>query len=224
MDIKPEDLVLFSDEQVLAINKPSGLLTLPHGYDPTQPHVKSVLEPTWGTLWIVHRLDRATSGILLLARSKEAHKELNNQFQEGQVKKIYHALVVGSPPWEEVRVDLPLRPDGDRKHRTIVDHTSGKASLTHFRVLRRFSALSLLESRPETGRTHQIRAHLKALKHPIVSDSLYGERDHPSHVLLPRLGLHALSISLSHPASEEKLNLEAPYHEDFQQALSKARG
>ena len=111
MDTKPDGLLLYEDDHILIINKPSGLLTLPHGYDPTLPHLKSILEPTYGRLWIAHRLDRETSGIIALARSKAAHRHLNTQFQARKVDKIYHALVVGTPPWDEKRVEIPLLPD-----------------------------------------------------------------------------------------------------------------
>jgi RluA family pseudouridine synthase len=220
MDLNLDDIVLWSDDHILGINKPSGLLSLPDGYDPSQPHLKSVLEPHYGRLWIVHRLDRETSGIILLGRSKAAHRGINTQFQEGKVEKTYHALVVGTPSWDQKRVALSLLPDGDRKHRTIVDHTQGKASLTEFRVLQRLETHSLLEACPKTGRTHQIRAHLRAIEYPIIGDNLYGDVNHPQHNLLPRLGLHAFSLVLSHPISRERLAFQAPYPDDFSEFLS----
>lgn len=220
MDLKSIDLVSWSDDHLLLINKPSGLLTLPDGYDSSLPHLKSILEPDYGRLWIIHRLDRETSGIIVLGRSKAAHRHLNTQFEERTVEKIYHALVVGNPTWHEKRVDFPLRPDGDRSHRTIVDNAHGKASLTDFRVLGRFNAFSLLEASPKTGRTHQIRVHLRAIDFPIIGDNLYGEVDHPLHHRLSRLGLHAKSISFTHPHSEVRLTFEAPYPGDFNEVLA----
>ena len=215
MDQKTSDLVLWSDDHILVINKPSGLLSLPDGYDPSKPHLKSVLEPHFGRLWIVHRLDRGTSGIVVLGRSKGAHRQLNIQFQEGKIEKTYHTLVVGTPPWDQKRVELPLLPDGDRKHRTVVDHAQGKASMTDFRVLQRWDSHSLLEACPKTGRTHQIRAHLRAIGYPIIGDHLYGDASHSLHKLLPRLGLHALDIALNHPATGEHMAFAAPYPDDF---------
>jgi tRNA pseudouridine32 synthase / 23S rRNA pseudouridine746 synthase len=133
-----EILTLFADEALLAVNKPLGLPSLPDGYDPDAPHLRSVLEPVYGRLWTVHRLDRETSGVVLLARTAEAHRHLNTQFQEQRVVKIYHALVLGDPAWDKRTIRLPLRGDGDRRHRTVVDHKRGKPAVTHLRVFERF--------------------------------------------------------------------------------------
>src|SRR5512136_1995664 len=119
--IDPPVPILYIDDVLLVINKPAGLPSLPDGYDPAAPHVRSLLEPYFGRIWIVHRLDRGTSGVLLLARSAEAHRALNTQFDQRQVRKTYHALIVGSPDWEVKTVDLPLRADVGHKHRTAVD-------------------------------------------------------------------------------------------------------
>jgi RluA family pseudouridine synthase len=174
MNQNPLEWVIFTDESLLVINKPSGLLVIPDGYDPTLPHVAGVLASRFGPLWIVHRLDRETSGVLVLARNTEAHRSLNTQFETHQAVKAYHALVAGNPVWQENEVRLPLRTDGDRRHRTVVDRRHGKQAVTRFQVLESFRGWTLLEARPETGRTHQIRAHLSALGLPIVGDRLYG--------------------------------------------------
>lgn len=225
--------VLWEDEALLAINKPAGLATLPDGYNPALPHVKSLLEPTYGRLWIVHRLDKDTSGILLLARTAEAHRNLNTQFEQHQVSKCYHALVTGSPDWDKYTVCLPLRPNGDRRHRTVVDARRGKTAITHLRVLERLGDYTLLEASPETGRTHQIRAHLAALGFSIAGDTLYTLR-----IALPGnrlsttikeetpfadLALHARTLEFVHPIRGERLRLEAPYPEAFDQGLRSLR-
>jgi tRNA pseudouridine32 synthase/23S rRNA pseudouridine746 synthase len=215
----PEQLLLWSDDSLLAVNKPSGMLTLPDGYDKTLPHLRSILEPPFGRLWIVHRLDRDTSGIIVLARNAEAHRHLNTQFQEHRASKLYHAFVVGRPPWDTITVDDRLRPDGDRRHRTIVDPVNGKLAITELRVLRRLDGFSLLEVAPQTGRTHQIRAHLKHAGYPILADRLYGDLTHPSHPLLSCLALHARSLTLLHPKTEITMTFEAPYPQDFADLL-----
>ncbi len=227
--MNPADLLLYVDEALLVINKPAGLPTLPDGYAPGAPHVRSLLAPEFGRVWIVHRLDRETSGTLVLARTAQAHRSLNDQFAQRQAIKIYHALaripqdvLGGGPDWEEKTISLPLRPDGDRRHRTVIDPLAGKPAVTHLRVLERFRAYALVEARPETGRTHQIRAHLAAVGLPIAGDGLYGggEEDPP---LLPRLGLHAFSLEFAHPLSGERVRFAAPYPIDFAAALEQLR-
>jgi 23S rRNA-/tRNA-specific pseudouridylate synthase len=119
-------LILWQDNVLVVLNKPAGLLTLPDGYHPDLPHLRSVLEPHLGRLWIVHRLDRETSGVILLARSAAAHRALNNQFEQQRIEKRYHAIVRGAPQWEQHTVDLPLRANVGRRKRTAVDNLQGK--------------------------------------------------------------------------------------------------
>lgn len=239
MKLKTEDHILWLDESLLVLNKPAGLLSLPDGYDPTAPHVRSLLEPLYGRLWIVHRLDRETSGVLVLTRSAQAHRALNTQFDTRQVEKCYHALVVGDPAWEQQVIELPLRPNGDRRHRTLVDTGRGKPALTEVRVLERFGCYALVEAVLHTGRTHQARAHLAAVGFPLAADTLYGA---PGSLLLlselkpgfsggkkgecallKRVGLHAHSLALHHPLSGASLRFQAPYPKDFAGALRQLR-
>lgn len=210
-----DDLLLFSDQDLVAINKPSGLLSLPDGYDPTLPHLRSVLEPRFGRLWIVHRLDRETSGVVVLARNAAAHRSLNTQFERHTVSKVYHALVTGNPCWMLLHLSLPLRPDGDRRHRTVVDFQRGKAAETKFRLLEQRSDHALIEATPRTGRTHQIRVHLAALGYPILSDRLYGETVPHARGGLDRLGLHALALEIQHPDTGRALHIHAPSPPEF---------
>ncbi len=210
--------ILYSDEALLVINKPAGLLSLPvvGGY----PHVCAVLEPIWGRLWIVHRLDRETSGVMVLARNAAAHRALNTQFQERQIRKAYHALIWGNPPWEDIHLDMPLRTNVGRKKRTVAG-TQGRAAATRIHVLRRLDGYTLVEAQPLSGRRHQIRAHLYAAGYPLVGDVIYGNGT-PSGVRAPleRLGLHAYSLGLRHPLTEELVTFMAPYPPDFSAALA----
>ena len=223
----PPGLILWQDESLLVINKPWGLLTLPDGYDKTLPHLKSMLSPVYGRLWIVHRLDKDTSGVLLLARSADAHRSLNTQFEQRQVLKTYHVLVVGNPAWEEKVCSLPLRANGDRKHRTVIDFQRGKPAETHLEVIERFNTHTLLAAHPKTGRPHQIRAHLAALDFPIAGDMLYDSRAEHEQALLTewisRPALHARSIAFKHPLTGEAVSFEAPYPEDLSAALRHLR-
>lgn len=224
MDHIADIQVLFSDSALLVINKPAGLSTLPDGYNPALPYIKRLLEQQFGPLWVVHRLDKGTSGVLLLARSAEAHRSLNTQFERHCVAKVYHVLVYGNPEWQDKTIELPLRPNADRQHRTIVDSVLGKPATTHLKVLGRSNQFSLVEAIPETGRTHQIRAHLYALGLAIVGDNLYGqELLEGEKAALPKnagvsqitlgagIGLHARSIEITHPLSAEKMRFTAPY-------------
>lgn len=215
------NLVLYADEALLVINKPPGLRALPDGYDPSLPHLRSVLEPEWGRLWVVHRLDKDASGVVLLARNAEAHRALNDAFAEREVAKVYHALVVGSPVWDVQTVDFPLLSDGDRRHRTVIDAKRGKPSITDLRVEERFAGCTLIEARPQTGRTHQIRAHLAAMGLPIVADTLYGNQT--EHPFLERLALHARSISMKHPLTLASVDFVAAYWPDMDAALDRLR-
>lgn len=232
MTFSASDWIVHVDEAILVVNKPPGMPTLPDGYDSSAAHIKSVLEPDFGRLWIVHRLDRQTSGILLLARSAEAHRSLNQQFEKHEVRKTYHALILGSPDWDEKTIHLPLRPNGDRRHRTVVDPENGKTAITEARVIQRFgTSLCLVEAVPHTGRTHQIRAHLAAVGYPLAADALYGggkvlwlsliapetvEKDIP---ILERAALHALSLEFTHPTHLERVKFHTKYAQDLAQVL-----
>ena len=237
MPFRLETLVLYADDDLLAVNKPAGLPTLPDGYNPDLPHVKSVLEPQFGRLWIVHRLDRYTSGVLLLARSAAAHRELNRQFAAGLVGKTYRALCQGAPDWQMHRVELPLRANGDHRHRTVVDPVKGKLAETELTVLEVFVGYTWIEARPHTGRTHQVHAHLAAAGLPLVGDELYGgEALYLSQLkpgfrpqqgkecpIVSRPALHAWALAFAHPSSGKAMTFSAPLPNDLRAALKQLR-
>lgn len=239
MQSKLDDLILWQDEEIFVVNKPAGLLSVPDGYNPDLPCLSATFKSTYGDLWVVHRLDRDTSGVVVLARNEEAHQELCRQFSQRQVAKIYHALVVGNPEWDEWSVELPLRIDGDRRHRTLVDYQRGKFARTQIYVLDRFDRYALLEVKPETGRTHQVRVHLREIGTPLIADGLYGDgeslflskiksgyrknKNKPERPLLERMGLHARSLTFKHPQSHEVNHFEAQYPKDLAIALRQLR-
>lgn len=213
--------IIFSDDNLLAVNKPSGLLTIPDGYHPELPCAVDLLRKNFGQMWVVHRLDKETSGVLLFARNARTHKFLNEQFQNRQVQKIYRAIIVGCPDWDHKEINLPLKVDGDRQHRTKVDPHNGKPSQTDITVITRFPGYSFVEARPHTGYTHQIRAHLTASGFPILSDSLYDRNSSVHTSILSRLGLHAYQISLALPDSANPITITAPYPDEFEAALTR---
>ena len=223
------DLALYLDEALLVVNKPAGLPTLVDGYQREAPYLVGLLGELYGRVWVVHRLDKDTSGVIVFARTAQAHRELNNQFEQRRANKVYHALVIGQPEWDEKTIDLPLRPNGDRRHRTVIDPQGGKPSSSVLRVLERFSGYALVEASPRSGRTHQIRAHLAAAGNPLMADDLYRG---PGRVKtdstmdpapIDRLGLHARSLTLIHPLSGQPQRFEAPYPRDFARALEALR-
>jgi RluA family pseudouridine synthase len=214
--------ILFGDEHLMAVNKPAGLPTLPDGYDKSAPCLVNLLKQQTGRVWVVHRLDKDTSGVILVARTAEVHRTLNRAFDSRQVSKVYQAIVAGVPQWDEFTVDLPLRPDGDRRHRTVIDRQRGKPAVTRLRVIERFAQLTLIEALPETGRTHQIRAHLAAINLPLAGDALYGGDS--AHSIIERTALHACLIELEHPVTRQPLHVEAPCPPDFAQALLQLQG
>jgi len=215
--------LIYSDPEILVVNKPSGLRTIPDGYDPALPCLKELLSTEYGKVWVVHRLDKDTSGVILFARTTSAHRNLNGQF-ENHSRKIYFALVHGFPCWNQKSVNFPLRKDGDRNHRTVRDLKSGKPAQTEIYVLKRFMNYALLALEIKTGVTHQIRAHLACLGFPIIGDTLYSFYSNwdPSPIQpsgsAPLL-LHAFSIDFDYPTTTERTHIEALLPSYFQQAL-----
>lgn len=227
--------ILFEDDSLLAADKPAGVLSVPDRWDPDLPVAAALLSKGRGRLWAVHRLDKDTTGVLLLARSEEAHRALSRAFETRSVAKVYRALVKGVPDWTESSCDLPLSPDGDALHRTIVDAHRGKPSRTVFRVVKSFRDYALVEALPETGRTHQVRVHLAALGYPVACDPLYGDgkpvllsaikrawKGDPfeERPLLSRTALHAASLEFPHPVTGLPLRIEAPDPKDLRASLA----
>lgn len=219
-EIDLHKIVLYEDDCMIAINKPAGVLTIPGGFSENTHDLKTILEIKFGKLWVVHRLDKDTSGIVLFALDADSHKILNVQFDQREIRKEYRAIVYGVAQWKNQSCDRALLVNGDRSHRTIAS-THGKPAQTDFEVLHRFPCFSYLKAMPHTGLTHQIRAHLSILAHPILSDSLYAKSTMlpDDDVLMPRMALHAQQISFRHPKTEEVMQLSAPLPQDFRAAL-----
>jgi RluA family pseudouridine synthase len=196
--------VIFENDQVIVLNKPQGLLTIEDGYHPELPNLKSILKNHFGQIWTVHRLDKETSGVILFAKNSESHKFLNTQFSLRLVKKVYQAIAHGHPFWSEKTINYPLKTNGDRRHRTVIDMKDGKQSKTLLRVIGKSDLLSYLNVFPSTGYTHQIRSHCAAIGHPILGDKLYFRGCMLDPFLEPdQLFLHASSLEISIKPNEE---------------------
>jgi 23S rRNA pseudouridine955/2504/2580 synthase/23S rRNA pseudouridine1911/1915/1917 synthase len=208
--------ILHQDEHIVIINKSAGLSVLPEGWDPDAPYLRQMLEEEYERIWVVHRLDKVTSGVMLFALTADAHRGLNRQFEQHEVEKVYHAIVEGVPPWNERNARHMLRTNVGRKHRTVVVHKRGKNSETDFKVLKRGQDKALIEARPKTGRTHQVRVHLSALGFPLLGDVLYGASETE---LIGRPALHAHSLTFAHPISGERHSHVANPPDDFMEVL-----
>jgi len=208
--------IIHKDEQLLVLEKPAGLSVLPDGWEKDSEYLVKLLEEQFQNIFIVHRLDKITSGVMVFARDAETHRALNIQFENHEAQKTYHAILEGNPKWEEKVAKHPLRANVGHKHRTMVDDKNGKAAETRFRVIKRYPESALVEAKPMTGRTHQIRVHAYALGHPLVEDVLYGARDLYG---FPRPMLHSQSLSFIHPVTMERVKFSAPHPADFDEAL-----
>lgn len=226
--------VLFEDDDIVVVNKSSGLLVAADRWDPEAPRLDVlVTEKICGPeerIYAIHRIDKDTSGLVIYAKTEDAHRTLSMAFQNREVDKTYHALVHGRPAWENFQADTPLRADGDAKHRTVRDKHKGKDSCTNFTLMGTIGPYAWLEAKPTTGRTHQIRVHLQLAGISIVCDPLYGDGEplflskvkrkwrgdeYAERPLLDRLGLHAFKIGIAHPRTGEKMEFTAPYPKDL---------
>ncbi|ARF15260.1 MULTISPECIES: RluA family pseudouridine synthase [Sporosarcina] len=229
-DVEAENLnleIVYEDQDVLVVNKPVGMVvhpsaghvsgTLVNGlmYQVTDlSGINGIMRPG-----IVHRIDKDTSGLLMVAKNDKAHVSLVNQLVAKSVNRVYTALVHGHIPHDNGTIDAPIgRDKRDRQRMAVVDE--GKNAVTHFKVLERFGAYTLVECRLETGRTHQIRVHMKYIGYPLVGDPKYGQRktiDFGGQVL------HAGTIGFDHPTTDEYMEFTAPLPENFQQLLNELR-
>lgn len=240
-DLCPEAIplmVLFEDESIIVLNKEPGIVVHPAPGHPSGTLVHALLHhcPDLGAIGgilrpgIVHRLDKETSGLLVAAKSQEAHQSLSLQFKSRKVKKQYLALVLGKVSPDRGEVEVPIgRCLGDRK-KMGVRTGKARAAVTRYRVLERFPGLTLLEVTPETGRTHQIRVHLAHLGHPILGDQVYGGRRKAGRgrvgggeIIAKRQMLHAWHLSFLHPKSGEYLTFAAPIPSDLEGILEALR-
>ena len=212
--------IVFEDDDILVVDKPSGLRTIPDGYQPLLTCLAKELREEFGRIYVVHRLDKETSGVILFAKSADAHRDLNLQFENRLVNKTYHAICAGYPEWKTLSANYPLKVNGDRRHRTIIDYQNGKPALSEFSILSSKGTYHLYSIHPIDGYTHIVRAHAAALAIPLLTDPLYHHPAVPESVqvrldLIPRVALHAYQLQFAHPSTKEQICFCVDYPPDF---------
>ncbi|MEW6994169.1 bifunctional tRNA pseudouridine(32) synthase/23S rRNA pseudouridine(746) synthase RluA [Colwelliaceae bacterium MEBiC 14330] len=205
--------IIFQDDDIVVLNKASGILSVPGRLPEHQDCLQNRVQRILPNATIVHRLDMATSGLIIMALNKAAHIAISRQFEQRKTQKTYLARVFGILEATTGSVDLPLICDWPNRPKQKVDHENGKQSLTHYKVVSQndkadHQASSLVELTPITGRSHQLRVHMLALGHPILGDKLYAHERALS--MSKRLQLHALTLSLFHPTTKEAITFSAP--------------
>lgn len=200
--------ILYTDNHLLIVNKPSMLLSVPGRGEDKQDCLVSRLAVKFPSVLTVHRLDWETSGLTVLALDKDTHRQLSRQFQERQVNKEYTAIVDGLLKESYGEINLPLRCDWENRPRQIVDHKQGKASQTFWECLQRLSDRSRILLTPVTGRSHQLRVHLQQIGHPILGDPLYASPE--TLALADRLLLHATRLEFTHPKNNKRVKFYSP--------------
>ncbi|HEY6505681.1 MAG TPA: RluA family pseudouridine synthase [Chitinophagaceae bacterium] len=228
-----KDWTFFENNDFIALNKPSGLLSIPDR-EGKETSLKTLLQEKYGQIFTVHRLDRDTSGLIVFAKNEETHKHLSRQFEERQTEKIYAGLVIGSPAEKKGSINKPIAENTVTRGMMII-HQRGKESLTDYEVIEDFGIYSWLQFRIHTGRTHQIRVHMKDIGHPMVCDELYGDgkpillsgikskfklskKEEEERPLLNRLALHAYKLKFT-DTHGKKFELEAPLPKDIRATL-----
>jgi tRNA pseudouridine32 synthase/23S rRNA pseudouridine746 synthase len=200
--------ILYADDVMVVVSKPADLLSVPGIGEEKKDCLVSRLQVEFPTIRIVHRLDYATSGLLVLALNRGSHRALSIQFQERVPKKRYQALVTGQVNDSKGEINLPIGPDWERRPRMLIDHQQGKPSLTHWECIDKQDNLSRLLLYPHTGRSHQLRVHMLAMGHPILGDVFYTEEaEHSGH---ERMMLHADQLGLQHPVSGQWMDFASP--------------
>lgn len=200
--------ILFKDKDIMVVNKPTGLLSVPGRGPENEDSVLHRVKQQHPKAAAAHRLDMSTTGVIVIPLNPNSHRELSRQFRERETEKHYLAWVWGEPKATSGQVDLPLCVDWPNRPKQKVDHEEGRHALTLWEKLKVENGNSLIKLTPITGRSHQLRVHMLELGHPILGDNLYAHPD--ALAAAPHLYLHAASLTISHPRSGERMTFEAP--------------
>ncbi|MEO8821847.1 MAG: RluA family pseudouridine synthase [Ginsengibacter sp.] len=234
--------IIFENDNFIAVNKESGMLTIPDRHDDTQLSLYKILNQQYGKIFVVHRLDRDTSGLILFAKNETSHKYFSQLFEQRNIEKKYLGIVRGSMPEKAGSINEPIAEHPVKKGQMVVNK-KGKPSLTNYEVLEDYGIFSLVQFEIQSGRTHQIRVHAKSVGHPIICDPVYGDGkpillssfkkkyklsqdDLEERPIINRLALHSFSLHFKDNYHEE-FSLEAPLPKDMRallQQLKKVRG
>ena len=231
--VKGEEIpleIVYEDDDLMVINKPRGMVVHPAPGHTSGTLVNAVLSHAGESLssingvlrpGIVHRIDKDTSGLILVCKNDFSHKALAKQLEEHSITRRYHAICSGRLKEEQGTVSAPIGRDEKNRKQQAINYKHGKDAITHYRLLENLQNASLLECRLETGRTHQIRVHMKSIGHPLLGDPLYGPKK--NLYAIKGQALHAMVLGFVHPRSGEYMEFSADYPEDFQKLLNKLR-
>ena len=231
--VKGEEIpleIVYEDDDLMVINKPRGMVVHPAPGHTSGTLVNAVLSHAGESLssingvlrpGIVHRIDKDTSGLILVCKNDFSHKALAKQLEEHSITRRYHAICSGRLKEEQGTVSAPIGRDEKNRKQQAINYKHGKEAITHYRLLENLQNASLLECRLETGRTHQIRVHMKSIGHPLLGDPLYGPKK--NLYAIKGQALHAMVLGFVHPRSGEYMEFSADYPEDFQELLNKLR-
>ena len=230
--------IIFENDDFVAVNKEAGMLTIPDRHDDTQPSLYRILSQRYGKIFIVHRLDRDTSGLILFAKNEATHKYLSQLFEQRNIEKRYLGIVRGNMPEKKGVVNEPIGEHPSRKGVMIISR-KGKPSLTNYEVLEDYGIFSLVQFDIHSGRTHQIRVHTQSLGHPIICDAVYGDgkaillssfkkkyklsqHDLEERPIISRLALHSSSL-LFKDIHQKAFSIEAPLPKDIKALLQQLK-
>ncbi len=203
-----EILIIHEDDDLLLVRKPDLLLSIPGRHPLNKDCMITRLQVNYPSATVVHRLDLDTSGIMVVPLNKPTHAHISRQFQERKVEKSYHAIVYGLVEQDEGEVELPIRCDWENRPLQMIDHEKGKHALTRYQVLERLGDRTRMLLKPVTGRSHQLRIHMRELGHPILGCDMYAHEE--ALAMADRLLLHATTLGFEHPSTGEWLAGESP--------------
>ena len=232
INLKPQDIpldIIYEDKDIIVVNKPKGLVVHPANGNPDGTLVNAIMNICKTSLsgiggelrpGIVHRLDKDTSGLIMVAKNDVAHIDLSEQIKNHEVKKTYLALVRGIVKENQATINMPIARSTKNRKKMAVSK-DGKNAITHFKTIERFNKYSLLEVKIETGRTHQIRVHLTQIGYPIVGDTVYSNGKNEWNI--QGQCLHAKSLKFKHPITEKEMFIEAPFPEYFENIIKELK-